>query len=95
MYTLCVTVYATADGTATLEMTRTSLRAVGAQAVRAGKTATRISSGKPKGTRKATVCPTFADGGQVYVGNIDISKASKPQSVAGTAGERAYLPLVG
>ena len=79
MYTLCVTVYATADGTATLEMTRdgAALRAVGAQAVRAGKTATLYFQWEAKGDEKGNgMRLTFADGGQVYVGNIDISKAS-------------------
>ena len=54
-----------------------ALRAVGAQAVRAGKTATLYFQWEAQGDEKGNgMRLTFADGGQVYVGNIDISKAS-------------------
>ncbi len=76
-YAVCVTVYATADGTATLEGTRdgASVRIAGAQAMRAGKTTT-LYFPWTAGADCDGLRLTFADGGQVYVGHIDISTSS-------------------
>jgi hypothetical protein len=77
MYTMQVTVYATADGSASLVAVKdgAAVRTIDTRAVRAGKTTTLYFSWTASADFNGMqLC--FADGGQVYVGHIDICVAS-------------------